>query len=51
MTRTELKEIICQVIEKVKEHEPPQEQAPAAACIFGDHPCDATTKYSVNEEG
>jgi len=48
MDRNELKEIIVRVIEKIAKEE---EQAPAAACLFYDNPCDATTRYAVGEEG
>ena len=59
MTRIELKEVICRIIDKM------QGEAPKAACLFGDVPdcdvvmkygiqepgCDATTKYAIGEEG
>ncbi|MBI4705749.1 MAG: hypothetical protein HY744_32045 [Deltaproteobacteria bacterium] len=52
MTRSELKEIICKVIEKMREERKRAEhETPAPACIFQDHPCDVTTKYGINEEG
>ena len=46
MTKEELKDIIIAVIEKLQE----DEEAPQPACIFGDTPCDVTTRYAVGEE-
>ncbi len=49
MTKEELKEIICAVIERMQDQA--DEAAPEPACIFGDDPCDVTTFYAVGEEG
>jgi len=45
MDRTELKDILRRVIERLKE-----EQAPQQGCMFGDGACDGTTLYGVGEE-
>ncbi|MFH1130921.1 MAG: hypothetical protein V1754_06270 [Pseudomonadota bacterium] len=47
MTREDLKEIICEISEKMKEQK--DTDAPLPACFWGDN-CDATTKYAVGEE-
>jgi hypothetical protein len=49
MSREDLRDILCRVIERIT-----NDEAPGAGCIFDDSPCDtcdATTKYAVNEEG
>jgi hypothetical protein len=46
MSRDELKEIVRRVIERIVE----VTEAPGAACIFSDDPCDITSAYSINEE-
>lgn len=64
MSRDELKEIICRVVDTMQRraHEG---ETPRPACIFGDGgspcdsnpcdvappPCDVTTYYAVGEEG
>ncbi len=52
MTRNELKEIIQQVLVKVKQVKASADQdAPQPACLYGDN-CDGPTSlYSVGEEG
>ena len=50
MTRKELKEIIQQVLRRVKEVKA-EGEAPQPACLYGDN-CDGPTSlYSVGEEG
>lgn len=46
MDRSELKEIIRRVIERVQQEEL---QSPQPGCTFNDN-CDVTTKYGVSEE-
>ncbi|MFH2007490.1 MAG: hypothetical protein ABI333_12970 [bacterium] len=50
MTRTELKEVICRVIDKMQQRD---DDAPAAGCLFADtcDNCDVTTRYAIGEEG
>lgn len=52
MNRKELKEIICRVIDCMKDQDQ-DETTPALGCVFGDtcDTCDATTKYAIGEEG
>jgi hypothetical protein len=49
MTRNELKEIIKQVLARVKEGKDERE-APRPACLYGDSPPGPTTLYGVGEE-
>jgi hypothetical protein len=50
MSRDDLKDILCRVIENLS-----NDEAPEAGCLFGDQsdpdPCDVTTRYAVGEEG
>ena len=46
MTREDLKDLICAVVEKMSD----SEDAPRPACGFGDKACDVTTYYAVGEE-
>ena len=55
MTRTELKEVICRVIDKMQQSD---DNTPAAGCLFADNcdsapcdNCDVTTRYAIGEEG
>jgi hypothetical protein len=47
MSREELREIVLRVVEQIAE----ATEAPSAACIFSDDPCDVTSWYGVGEEG
>jgi hypothetical protein len=42
MSREDLKDIIARVLDRL---------APTPACVYGDAPCDATTRYAIGEEG
>lgn len=50
MTREEMKEIICRIVEKLRK----TAEAPPPACIFEDNPCDVgpnpSTLYGMGEE-
>ena len=47
MTRTELKEIVSRIIDKMATTE---DDTPANACVWGDDGCDVTTRYAIGEE-
>jgi hypothetical protein len=49
MNRTEIKEIVCKVLEKLQQE---RDEQPETACVYGDGGgCDMTTLYAVGEEG
>ncbi len=51
MDREDLKEIILNVLNRLREPQP--DGGPAPACLFGDDggdPCDSTTRYAIDEE-
>ena len=51
MDRTEMTEIVREVIERLQQLD--HDETPNPACIYGDapNPCDVTTFYGMNEEG